>query len=310
MEDENAPTTDAPEVPDQEDAPEVALDASAPATEGEAVAAADVLATFSQQEWAQELVRDQEENAPYAISQADIDGLPIEAKRILAALALRGKQAEKELDDRLAQVQAQTEAAKLQERNALQIQADALKWVNSEGVAKFIAAKPPGEQPDPDSPEGVEWLIDQGVQKRLAGFIEVIKQAGQERNAAAQQAEVAASRKTREGEISAYMDKHAADFENDTIYQQIHALTKKGIKVEEAHELVTSRLVAADLRKSNQSALDDARARVVRGGSQVRRIPELPKEVRGNTELESAWYDAHPDALKRDLERHERGIRH
>jgi hypothetical protein len=308
MGDENAPAPDA--VDEAADVDGTAAETVGSLTEtpsGES-AAVDVLSTFSTQEWAQELVRDQEENAPYVVGQAEIDNLPIEAKRVLAALALRGKQANAQLETQLADLKARGEAAEAKERSAIQIQADALSWVNSPGVAAYIeGVKPKGDQPDPDTEEGVQWLADKRVSEQLQGFFDVLKQTSTDRDAAAATSKQAAVRSSRETEVGAYMDKHAADFAHPETYTQIRALCARGLSVEEAHEFVTARLAVADLKKNNTAAVDEARARVVRGGTTVRRVPDLPKEIRGDTEAEAAWYDAHPDALKRDLERHERG---
>lgn len=271
--------------------------------------AQDALLTFSSAEWAQELIRQQEEDGKaFEFTAEQIAALPVEAKQLLASLEFRGRQQQAELLEQFAAVEKQKEDALAAEGRALKAQAEALQWSEAPGLKDFLEKlKPKGNQPDPGTPEGIAFLVNKGVHEHLSSFFEALK--GQ-RTAAAEASQAADAKAAREVElaaISAYMDKHPDDFEDGSAtYKAIDALYKKAkgsLTVQECHKAVRAQMLEAELEKTSADQLAAARARVVKGGTRVKPIPTLPAELADDTEAMDAWYEKNPDARERDIKR-------
>lgn len=268
--------------------------------------APDPLATWGTTEWAKALLEDQDRRGTYEVTQEELDGLPIEAKRVLAALHHKSAKAMGDIEKLKSDAQASLDAAEARERKALLAQAEALKWVDHKSVTDFVAKMTPtGEQPDPETPEGVKWLAQQAAAEMVAGFLESIKSAGAERDTAAKAAEAESAREQRKAVVAAYMAKYPGDFEEGSpVYTAVVDLLKRtnyAIPMEEAHQLILGRLQTEELTRTHSEELKGARARVVKTGVRGPVIPRMPKEYEGDTEAMNKWWSENPDAMKRDL---------
>lgn len=271
-------------------------------------APADVLLTFTEEEWAQELLADQDtKGESYRLTKEQLDELPLEAKQALASLAHRGKALEQQLAEHKAQTEQRLREAQAAEERALKATAESLAWTDAPKLREFIdGLKPKGNQPDPSSPEGIEWLADKRVADRMEAFFAALKEDGNARKAAAEAAKAETERNARLEQIQAYMDKYPDDFADDSpSYKAIQALYQKAkgaLTVEECHRAVRAQMLEAELEKTDADNLTQARARVQRGGTRGKPIPEAPKHLK-TTEERDAWYEANPEARERDIER-------
>ncbi len=280
-------------------------DAGAPAGEG---APADVLLTFSESEWAKELLEDQEtKGAAYTVTQADIDALPLEAKRVLSALMFHGKRAEAAQAENLGKATKAETEAKAAERRAVAAQAEALSWTQAPGLKEYLEKlAPKGDQPDPSSPEGVAYAVNKALHSELSKFFGALNGVTEKRKADQVELEAKAAHQAQVDAAAAYMEKYPDDFADESVslkrITELYKRAKGGLTVEEAHQAVMAQMTTEELERSNADGLKLARERVHKGGTRGKPIPVLPKEIRGNTELETQWYDEHPDAMQRDIE--------
>lgn len=287
-----------------------------PATEGAGDETDDdMLLSFAQDESIQALVADQKaKGARYKLTRAEFDALPIEAKRTFAALVYAGEESQATLaEQQEAARQAKADAA-TQERKALQARAKSLEWTQDPNLQAFLAAlKPKGDEPDPSSPEGIVWQVKKEMSEQFAQFFAGMQKVRTDQDAAAAKAEADAARAAEVAGVQAYMTKHAADFDPASVaFPQIRELYhrtqggKNPLTVQEAHEIVMARLERDELAKTNQSELERARGRVAKGGTRGKPIPEMPAEIKGDTDAMLEWMAAHPEWVARDIERHER----
>lgn len=269
----------------------------------------DALLGFAEAEWAQELLRQQEEEGkPFEFTAEQIAELPVEAKQLLASLEYRGRLAQAELTKQFEAVEKAKEDAAEAEKRALKAQAEALQWAEAPGLKDFLEKlKPKGNQPDPSSPEGIAWLVNKGVAEQLGAFFEALKGQREASAKASAEAEAKAAREAKMAEIGAYMDKHPEDFEEGSAtYKAIDDLYKRAkgtLTVQECHRLVKAKQLEDELEKTNTDQLAAARARVVKGGTRAKVIPQLPKELENDTEAMVEWYEKNPEARARDIQK-------
>jgi hypothetical protein len=270
------------------------------------------LFTWGESEWAKTLLEEQDaDGKTFAVTKDEIAALPLDAKRILAATFREAREAEGKIKGTLEQARQTLAAAEQREQAALMAQADALRWLDSDKVKKFAeATRPKGEQPDPETPEGVKWMVANEFANMAEKWLESISGARKEHTDALAATKAKAASDAHERAVLDYINKpeNAADFDKTgPVYPRILALMKDtGFKLplQRVHMMVRAEMEAEELARTHSADQKEARARVQRGGNRGEVIPEMPEEFKGDSAAELDWYEKNPKALKRDLERH------
>jgi hypothetical protein len=244
------------------------------------------------------------------ITEEELDALPLEAKRVLAALHRRGEQGRAMLDKEVSEARTARDQAAERERKALDAEANALKWAEDSGLTAFLEALKPKDSEaelDPATPEGMRALAREHFRQVGEEFMAAIRGVGEKRQQEAAKAEVDAKFAADQQTVIAYMDEHSSDFDDPALFEEIKALVerdKRGGTVEaikDAHELAVARRLVAQMRRDKAADLATARERLQQGSRTRDAIPKLPAHLAGDDEAIAAWYRAHPDAAKRDL---------
>lgn len=255
-------------------------------------------------EWLDELQT--EEAGALSLSDEEFDALPIQAKTLLAALAQRGKAAQATVAARQEAERIAAEALRSRETRAQDLEADAFKWARDPSLQAFVEKlKPTGPVPDPDSPEGLKYVVDSMVAKQLGEWHAAIQAADARQTAATEAARAAAATEARVAQFKGYIEKNAEDFKDPVILGQIRALldeTKGTLTPERAHQLVMAQLIGQVAVKPDDraAALEQARRSVKPSGRAGRVIPTMPDHIRGDVDAELDWYAVNPEAEARD----------
>lgn len=240
---------------------------------------------------------------------------PIEAQQAMAhvrrsavAAAPQGAELEQTITTERAEIAAERRALA-----AERAQVNALGGPLKSFIDKMARPDPAERLADPFSAEGVEQRVQMQVHAALSKFAEGLQRIEGEKLETIRQAEVAHRIEEHNAVVTAYVQQHQADFDDPEIMGQVKRLVQSSmrdvngimlpeISVEEAHQLVMSRLSVQDQDEAYQRARETARARARRAGGGQSRIPETPKVLfgPGNDAQLLRWYAQHPEAKERD----------
>lgn len=265
---------------------------------------ADLLTGEGAPEWLGEMVEIAErEGKPFELTPEEMRSLDPKAQKLVANIILAGKQgaegagkAQQALAEREAQVAAR-------ERMLLAKQADLLKTFSNPKLKAFMdKIKPTGDRPDPESPEGRDFLIREGVHKLLGEFFGSLSEVEQEAEKARSEAEKAHQQSQVDKANEAYIDQHLDAFRDPAIFARIQEHYQKGYPLDRAHRIAMAELLAEEEAKGGElekRALEQSRRRVQPGRRAASAIPATPKNL--SVEERNAFWEKHPEAMKRDL---------
>jgi hypothetical protein len=239
------------------------------------------------------------------VTEEEIKNLDPAAQRVIANIVLRGRTGAAAA--LTAQQQAQQREADLSARERLLLarQSEALRFFKSPKLQAFLdEAKPKGDRPDPDSPEGRDYDARERFSALMDGFFSKLSEIEEEATKTAAESEEAARTEAQRTKDTAYVQQHLDDFKDPETYALIENHVKHGYGLEEAHKLAMKQIIADSVDKDKAAELATSRRRVQPGRRTRNAIPETPKGLTASALND--WYDKHPDAMARDLADFER----
>ena len=234
-------------------------------------------------------------------SAADLESLSPEAQRVLNAMYRKStslgesyKQRESELDARqrsLEDAQSMLSEERLRMYKLLQ-----------DDEARNAVAAPEGEAPDPFTPEGMAFLVQQEVAKRMQTYFKQLDSNISKQQEEYNQVKQKAATEARVVELKAFAKKNP-DFVK--LKQEIVDLRKSmnnAISAEDAYVLIKAKRGETVERASTTNGVDESRKRARQANG---RGSSFPKGKSGPPEGASAieimrYYREHPDEMERD----------
>lgn len=242
----------------------------------------------------------------------DLDNADLATKQAVAEAVFKmqaAQQAAKANDEAVSERAASVES---EVRTAQRMRKEALDWAKHQLIEEFMGKMvPEGAQPDPSSPEGMDYLIRKGVHDQMTAFFDTLGQVRGDIDTAQQQAEKDAAFAVWEKGHEDWFEE-TAEMQDPQIFDRVQAMLKEsGLDPDEprryrmdpkrALKLVLAELAFEQLEAEDQSATALARKRVAPGGGHGRRVPAPPKGL-SNDEL-AEYYEGNPDARKAAMER-------
>ncbi len=241
--------------------------------------------------------------------------LPPKIQRALARIVKSADDGKAGLAKTREQIAADKADAEKRQREALGAEAQNFALFRHELLKEFregLVNK--GNKPDPYSPEGIEWSLNERLKAKLDAFFGTFDKIDEQRAAAAAVAEAQSKYDARVAEITEFYEA-TPDLKDKKILALVKAeMAKYGneeigkaadgkplvlyrMRVEDAYETVMNRLAMTGQDEERKAALAKARERVRPGGGHGRPTPALPKDfVSWSGDRKAEWLDQNPEA--------------
>jgi hypothetical protein len=242
---------------------------------------------------------------PGVVSKADLDALPLEARRIIQALTHQARGKVADVGTKTAALAADRARHEENAGKLIAEQAALWKMFGHSRIAEVLKA-PDGEPPDPYTQEGINWLVKKHTAEQMAELINGITTAAgeAEKEYKASQAEKAYSAEMTA--LDAFMAERADFMEHADRIEEL--VQKNGLRFDKAYMLAVAEAGGTPAKAAPPKEDPIAKARTasrLRGspppsaGTGAIAIPKFNNIVDMAT-----WLQANPEAQQHIIRRH------